>query len=150
SRENFVVKVDYNSGDLVWIFGDPTKYWYTFPSLRAKALTLADGGLYPIGQHAVSITRDGLLLLFNNGAQSLNQPAGQPSGASRTYSAVSAYVIDRSALTAREAWRFDYGQTIFSTFCSSAYEMGDGAILISYALADGGTHARLVGLTPAH
>ena len=52
SRENFVIKLDHKTGQIIWIFGDPTKYWYTFPSLRAKALTLAPGGLYPIGQHA--------------------------------------------------------------------------------------------------
>src|SRR5207302_1325751 len=137
-------------GEVIWILGDPTKYWYTFPSLRAKALTLADGGLYPIGQHAVSITRDGLLLLFNDGAESFNQPAGQPSGASRTYSAVSAYVINASALTAREAWRFDYDQTVLSRVCSSAYEMLDGSLLITYSVADGGNHARVVGLDSAH
>lgn len=59
SRENFVIKLDYSTGRIIWILGDPTKYWYTFPSLRAKALTLAPGGLYPIGQHAVSISSDG-------------------------------------------------------------------------------------------
>jgi hypothetical protein len=36
SRENFVVKIDYRTGAIIWILGDPTKYWYTFPSLRAK------------------------------------------------------------------------------------------------------------------
>ncbi len=53
SRENFVVKIDYSTGAIKWIFGDPTKskYWYNSPSLRAKALTLAGGGLYPDGQH---------------------------------------------------------------------------------------------------
>jgi hypothetical protein len=150
SRENFVVKVNYASGDIVWIFGDPTKYWYAFPSLRAKALALDPGGLYPIGQHAVSITSDGLLLLFNDGEPSLNQPPGAPAGASRAYSAVSAYSIDPSALTAREMWRFDYDQTILSTFCSSAYEASGKSILVDYAMADGGTKARLVGLGADH
>src|SRR4029077_11527523 len=91
SRENFVIKVDYNTGNIIWILGDPSKYWYTFPSLRAKALTLAPGGLYPIGQHAPSITSNGLLMLFNDGAGSFNQPAGAPAGDTRTYSTVSAY-----------------------------------------------------------
>ncbi len=150
SRENFVVKLDYVSGSIVWILGDPTKYWYTFPSLRAKALALEPGGLYPIGQHAVSITSDGLLMLFNDGEQSLNQPPGAPPGASRAYSAVSAYAIDPSALTAREVWRFEYGQTILSTFCSSAYEASGKSILVDYALADGGTNARIVGLDANH
>ena len=147
SRENFVVKIDYASGDLVWILGDPTKYWHGFPSLAASGLVLAAGGLYPIGQHSVSITHDGLLLLFNNGLASFNQPSGAPVGENRSYSAVSAYAIDGGSRTAHEAWRFDYGQSILSDFCSSAYESGAGAsVLVSYAVADGRTHARLVGL----
>jgi hypothetical protein len=146
SRENFVIKVGYHTRDVIWIFGDPTKYWYSFPSLRAKALVLEPGGLYPIGQHALSITPDGLLLLFNDGAPSFNQPTGAPAGVSRAYSAVSAYAIDPSGLTAREAWRFDYGQTILSSICSSAYEGSGNSILIDYADADAGTKARLVGL----
>ena len=39
-------------------WGDPTKKWYQFPSLRKFALTLAPGSLPPIGQHAPSITYD--------------------------------------------------------------------------------------------
>src|SRR5688572_28794485 len=98
---------------------------------------------YPIGQDAVSITHDGLLLLFNNGLGSLNQPAGAPAGESRSYSAVSAYAIDVASRSAQEAWRFDHGQSILSDFCSSAYESGAGAsVLVSYAVADGRTHAR--------
>lgn len=147
SRENFVVKIDYASGSLAWILGDPTKYWHSFPSLAARSLNLADGGLYPVGQHAVSITHDGLLQLFNDGLGSVNQPAGAPSGETRSYSAVSAYAIDPSSRTAVESRRFDYGQSIFSSVCSSAYEAPVGtSVLVSYAVADNGTHARLVGL----
>lgn len=150
SREHFVVKVDYRSGNIVWIFGDPTKYWYTFASLRAKALTVADGGLYPVGQHSLSITSDGLLMLFNNGRRSFNQPAGAPTGIDRTHSAVSAYAIDPVSRTAREAWRFDYGESIYSDICSSAYEGKNGSILVSYAAAEDRTSARLVGLDSNH
>ena len=146
SRENFVIKVDYKSKDVIWILGDPTKYWYTFPSLRSKSLPLAAGGLYPIGQHGVSITSDGLLLLFNNGYPSFRQPAGAPQGETRTYSAVSAYAIDASARTASEVWRFDYGQSIYSDICSNAVQAPDGSVLVNYSAADLRTKARLVGL----
>lgn len=147
SRENFVVKIDYTSGGLIWILGDPTKYWHSFPSLAAKSLTLASGGLYPIGQHAVSITRDGLLQVFNDGQGSFNEPAGAPPGETRSYSTVSAYSIDAAQHGAVEARRFDYGQSIFSAICSSAYQAPMGtSMLISYAVADNATHARLVGL----
>lgn len=145
SRENFVIKVKYQTGEILWILGDPTKYWYTFPSLRAKALDLGPSGLHPIGQHAVSITSDGLLLLFNNGAPSLNHPAGTPAGAGRPYSVVSAYEIDPIARTAREARRFDYGNSVNSQFCSSVYE-ANRSMLVSYSRASDGTRARLVGV----
>jgi arylsulfate sulfotransferase len=150
SRENFVIKIDYRSGNIRWILGDPTKYWYTFPSLRAKALTLAAGGLYPVGQHGISITSNGLLMLFNDGLGSVNQPAGQPAGITRTYSAVSAYSIDTASMTATEVWRFDHDKTIFSEICSSAYESPGQSILVDYAVADNVTHARLIGLGPTH
>ena len=150
SRENFVIKLDYQTGAIEWILGDPTKYWYTFPSLRAKALTLAPGGLYPVGQHGLSITSDGLLMLFNDGLGSLNEPAGEPAGISRTYSAVSAYSIDPSTMTAEEAWRYDAGQMIYSQICSSAYEASEKSILVDYAVADDETKALLVGLDANH
>lgn len=150
SRENFLIKLDYSTGNIIWILGDPTKYWYTFPSLRAKALTLAAGGLYPIGQHGISLTSDGLLMLFNDGLDSANQPAGAPAGAARTYSAVSAYSIDAASMTAQNVWNFDYGQSIYSNICSSAYESAGQWILVDYAVADDYRHARLVGLDPDH
>jgi arylsulfate sulfotransferase len=147
SRENFVIKLDYKTGAVIWILGDPTKYWYTFPSLRAKALTLLPGGLYPIGQHALSITSDGLLMLFNDGLGSANSV---PAGETRTYSAVSAYSIDEKSMTAQNTWNYDAGQTIFSAVCSSAYGAPDKSILVDYAFADKGTQALLVGLDSNH
>jgi hypothetical protein len=149
SRENFVIKLDYTTGAVIWILGDPTKYWYTFPSLRAKALTLGPGGLYPIGQHALSITSDGLLMLFNDGLGSLNAPGGTSAGETRTYSAVSAYSINEKSMSAQNVWNYDAGQTILSPICSSAYETAK-SILVDYAVADDSTKALLVGLDSNH
>jgi arylsulfate sulfotransferase len=150
SRENFVIKLDYQTGRIIWILGDPTKYWYSFPSLRAKALLLSPGGLYPIGQHAISITSKGHLMLFNDGFGSLNQPAGDPAGESRTYSAVSAYSIDTATMTAQNVWNFNAGKTIYSDLCSSAYEAPDTSLLVDYSTADGGAEAMLMGLDLNH
>jgi arylsulfate sulfotransferase len=150
SRENFLMKLDYESGHIIWILGDPTKYWYTIPSLRAKAVTLTNGGLYPIGQHAPSITWNGLVMVFNNGTASFNQPTGQSAGQTRAYSAVSTYRIDARNLLGQEAWDFDYNQTISSIVCSSAYETSDQSILIDYAVAENATKTRLVGLNANH
>ncbi len=145
SRENFVIKLDYATGAPIWILGDPTKYWAQFPSLRAKALTLVGGGDYPIGQHATSITSDGLLMIFNDGTPSLNQPQGAPAGQALSASVVSAYEIDPVAMTAREVWRFAHQPDLASEFCSGAYQAGD-SILVNYAQADGGSTVRVLGL----
>jgi hypothetical protein len=145
SRENFLIKVNYSTHDIVWILGDPTKYWYTFPSLRAKALTLNGGGDYPIGQHGVSVTSDGYVMVFNDGYGSINEPAGEPAGLTRTYSEVSAYSIDTTTMTAQNVWNFNYGQTIYSSVCGSSYEAGN-SYLVDFATADSNQEARLVGL----
>jgi len=147
SRENFLVKIDYATGAIRWILGDPTKYWYSFPSLRELSLTLDNDGLYPIGQHAVSVTGQGRMMVFNNGTASISQPAGAPVGDSRTYSAVSEYEVDEATRTAREIYRFDNGQSIYSGFCSSVYRAGS-SLLVNYAVAERSTRARILALDP--
>lgn len=146
SRQHFVMKIDYDTGAIRWILGDPAKWWYTFPSLRAKAITLPQGDFYPIGQHSITKGFGGTLNLFNNGAPSYGLPPGLPVGEWRKFSVVSAYTIEPDALAGREVWRYAHAKTIESRSCSSAYEAQGGTVLIDYATADGDTHTRLVGL----
>ncbi len=148
SREQFLIKVGYGSGDVRWILGDPTKLWGKYPSLRAKALHVPDGGPYPIGQHSTSITSDGLLLLFDDGFNSQHVPDGGPKGENRDRSFVSAYAIDPGTMTARIVWQFDNG--LYSRVCSSAYEGKDQSVLVDYAVSDGGTTTRIIGLDSTH
>lgn len=146
SRENFLIKLNYLTHDIVWIFGDPTKYWYTFPSLRAKALILDAGGDYPIGQHAVSVTSDGYVMVFNDGQASVNQPPGESAGLQRAYSEVNAYSVNADSMTAHQVWNFNYGQSLFAAYCGSSYEAPGKSYLVDFATANGGAVARLVGL----
>lgn len=139
SRENFVIAIDYVTKKIKWILGDPTKLWYSYPSLRRYALAAPPGTRVPIGQHGLSID-NGRLLLFDNGWASLNQT---PAGDQRTYSAPRLYRIDRRRRTATEVWSFERGQSIFANCCSSIYRSGR-SYLIDYAAAPGGP--RLVGL----
>ena len=130
SRENFVIGLDYQTGAIKWILGDPTKHWYEFASLRAFALTLAPGSLPPIGQHAVSVTHDQDLLLHDNGfASSFQHPVGE----SRTYSSPRKYHLDLANKIATEVWNYGNGQIIYSPICSSVYEDAPLNYLIDYA-----------------
>jgi arylsulfate sulfotransferase len=131
SRENFVICIDYNTGAIKWILGDPTKKWFQFASLRQFALTLGPGTLPPIGQHSVSFTDDDKLLLFDDGQNSLNHvPAGQQ----RNYSAPRKYDINLTTRVATEIWNYPNGQSLFSAFCSSIYEDSPDNYLIDYSI----------------
>jgi hypothetical protein len=104
SREQFVMKVDYDTGAIKWLFGDPKKYWHTFASLRALALDGPADTFWPIGQHSVTLREDGMFMVFNNGAPTFDQPKGQPPGETRAYSAVTAYRVDEAARTVSSTW----------------------------------------------
>ena len=125
-----MICVDYETGAIKWILGDPTKQWYQFQSLRNYALTLAPNSLPPIGEHAISITKDDQLLLFDNGLNSFHHT---PPGASRTYSAPRKYQIDQVNRIATEVWNYPNGQSIYSQVCSSIYEDKPLNYLIDYA-----------------
>jgi hypothetical protein len=151
SREHFVAKLDYDTGTIRWLLGDTAKHWYVnYPSLRALALRVVSGKA-PIGQHSLSITPDGQLLLFNNGLGSLNQLPVAPRGASRTFSTPSRYAIDETAGTAREVWTHeadpDRKRTrLYSDICSSVYEGTPGNYLIAYSVLNQRTSARLLAV----
>jgi arylsulfate sulfotransferase len=142
SRENFVIAIDYDSGTIRWILGDPTKHWYGFQSLRQFSLTLAPGTLPPIGQHAVSMPGD-QLLLFDDGAGSNFQ---QPPGETRTYSAPRKYQIDLGAFEATETWHYYPDPSVYSPFCSSVYEDAPDNYVIDYTLGGPYVYTGLVGL----
>jgi len=142
SRENFVIAIDYDTNAIKWILGDATKYWYQFSSLRAFALTLGPDTLPPIGQHALSVATD-QLLLFDNGVNSLYQ---MPPGENRTYSAPRRYYLDAGGNGATEVWHYLADPPIYSPFCSSVYEDAPDNYLIDYALAGPYVSTEIVGL----
>ena len=147
SRENFLICLDYNTGAIKWILGDPTKKWYQFPSLRRFALTLAPGSLPPIGQHSPSITYDQGVMVFDNGQNSTFQ---SPPGARRFYASPRKYIVDLTAKVATEVWNYPINQSIHCPYCSSIYEDAPHNYLIDYAFVNGGTPrptlAQLLGL----
>ncbi|MDQ3115043.1 MAG: aryl-sulfate sulfotransferase [Verrucomicrobiota bacterium] len=147
SREDFVICLDYESGAIKWILGDQTKKWGQFPSLTLYALDLGPDTLAPIGQHALSITHDQKLLLFDNGYFSAFQ---QPPGVYRPFSAPRKYEIDQEARLATEVWNFEMGQSVFTPLCASVYEDAPFNYLIDYSFVNGFTpdpaYAQLLGL----
>jgi arylsulfate sulfotransferase len=132
SRENFVIALDYRSSAIKWILGDTSKAWYQYPSLRQYALTVPTGGVAPVGQHAVSITYNDKLLLFDNGFPSFSQT---PPGSERTFAVPRKYSLNLNNRTASQI--FSYNRQIISQICSSVYEDAPDNYLVDYAVAGG-------------
>ena len=148
SRENFLICIDYATGAIKWILGDPEKAWYQLPSLRQYALAVAAGSLPPIGQHAVSITYDQDIMVFDNGLNSLFQ---QPPGALRTYASPRKYHLDLNTMTATEVWNYPMDESVYSPYCGSVYEDAPVNYLVDYAYVfeNDTVHARVLGLDAA-
>jgi len=142
SRENFVIAIDYDSGAIKWIMGDPTKKWHQFRSLRYFQLALGPDTLPPIGQHAVSISAD-KLLLFDDGTGSSFQ---MPPGETRTYSATRKYDLDLVNGKATEIYHYLADPSIYSPYCSSVYEDAPDNYVIDYTLGGPYIFTGLVGL----
>jgi arylsulfate sulfotransferase len=146
SRENFVIALDYKTYAIKWILGDTSKAWYQYPSLRKYALTVT-AGVAPIGQHALSITYNDKLLLFDDGLRSFTQ---NPPGNSRKYAAPRKYSLNLTNDTATQI--YSYNRPIVSEICSSVYEDAPDNYLVDYAVAggfmSGNAFAEIVGLQP--
>lgn len=141
-REDFVIGIGYDDDKIKWILGDPDKAWHDYPSLRAFALDYPEGTDPPIGQHAVSFTSAGNLMMFNNGLASYFHT---PSGDSRSTSFPQQFSLNLKKRTATEVWRFDHSPAVWSPIRSSIYQHGT-SYLVNYASEDWGARIRLVGL----
>ena len=140
SRENFVICLDYDTLKIKWILGDKTKHWFEYPSLAQFALTLAPGGLPPIGQHAVSVTLGNDLYLMDNGRFSGFQ---QPPGINLNMSLPRKYAINVAQQTANEVMDYPGTETVYSLFCGSAYEDALKNLLVDYSAIAG--NAEIIG-----
>jgi arylsulfate sulfotransferase len=152
SRENFVIAIDYETGAIKWILGDPTKYWYQFPSLRQFALRLAPGSLAPIGQHGLSIPYDEGLLLHDNGLPSGFPVFSNQPGQARTFSSPRKYQLNLNTKVATEVWNYEQNQSVYSPICSCVYEDAPLNYLINFSSIGLGTPTvfdKLLGLNSA-
>lgn len=148
SRENFLIDIDYETGAIKWILGDPTKKWHQFPSLQKYALSLTGSSLPSIGQHAVSVTFDQGVLVFDNGQNSIFQ---MPPGLQRGFASPRKYKLDLEKRTASEVWNYPQNGSVYSPFCGSVYEDAPLNYLVDYAFVNGGVtgktpYAQLLGL----
>lgn len=147
SRENFVIKIDYETGAIKWLLGNPAKLWYTGFPLSLQPLALTVTGDTPIGQHTLSVSHGGTVLtLFNNGYGNQNLP---DVGDTRMPSTVSVYQIDEQARTAVEVLSLGGSAGVYSPICSSAYRTTSQDVLALFSSPSDDSAPRLLVLNDA-
>jgi arylsulfate sulfotransferase len=130
--QSCVVKIDRKSGDILWIFGEPTGW----PDrLQDKLITMKNGS-WPWHQHAPLITDRGTLLLFDNG-NFQRRPFDEALPIAETHSRIVEYRIDETTLTAEEIWTSDTsGDVPVVSFAMGSVQQlaGTGNIMAGYGM----------------
>lgn len=129
-HQSAVFKLDPDTGELLWILGDPAGWSDDFAPLLLQA---DRDDLWPYAQHAPELQKDGTLVLFDNGNH-----GGTPYTAPRRPegSRVVAYEIDEEARTVRERWSMSHG--LFSSALGDAdVQPQTGNVLAVYGFLRG-------------
>jgi hypothetical protein len=120
-QQSAVVKIERPSGRVAWIFGEPGGWSAKYQPLLFRREGVTE---WPWHHHAPSLTRDGTLLVFNNGLYKTRPFESRPPETD-TVSGALEYAIDPPARTARLVWSSDApGPDAVSTFA-----MGDASRL---------------------
>ena len=129
-HQDAVIGLDYNSGQLKWIIGDPTnwgedyqKYFFT---------PVGDNFEWQWSQHAAMVTPEGYIFLFDNGNnKSKLKDSYVP--AQDSYSRGVMYQIDTTNMAIRQAWQYgkERGSEFYSPYISDVDYLGANHYLIS-------------------
>ena len=129
-HQDAVIGLDYNSGQLKWIIGDPTnwgedyqKYFFT---------PVGDNFEWQWSQHAAMVTPEGYVFLFDNGNnKSKLKDSYVP--AQDSYSRGVMYQIDTTNMAIRQVWQYgkERGSEFYSPYISDVDYLGTNHYLIS-------------------
>ncbi|KAA5547245.1 aryl-sulfate sulfotransferase [Roseiconus nitratireducens] len=126
-----VVKVDRKTGEILWIFGEPSGW---SKELQSKLIQLQGDARWSWHQHAPTFTSRGTLLLFDNGNYRA-RPFNEPTSLAKTWSRAVEYELDEKTLTAKQVWTSETAdeEKVVTIAMGSASETPEkGNILVGY------------------
>ena len=112
-HQDAVINIDYDSGDLNWIIGDSTNWSEEYQKYFFKPV--GDDFEWQWSQHAVMITPEGYVFLFDNG-NNKSKIKDEYVPADKSYSRGVMYKIDTDNMTIEQV--FEYGKERGSEFYS--------------------------------
>jgi arylsulfate sulfotransferase len=102
--QSAVLKIDANTGEIIWIFGEPSGWP---ESLQSKLFRLEGDTRWPWHQHAPQFTKEGTFVMFDNGNYR-SHPFNLPTPVKDTWSRAIEYELDEENLVARQIWTSEY------------------------------------------
>ena len=116
-HQDAVINIDYETGKLNWILGDPTnwseeykKYFFT---------PISDDFEWQWSQHAAMITKEGYVFLLDNG-NNKSKNKEEYISASNSYTRGVMYKIDTDNMTIMQVWQYgkERGSSFYSPYIS--------------------------------
>jgi len=119
-----VFKLDYSSGNILWILNDTSALWYSYPKLKNLALMPLEGCDLPIGQHSpVPLSGNRILMLDNgyDGYERINSEGGLTDGG-KGYSRLVVYEINENNMTVSQDFEYgrEQGEILYSKYAGNA------------------------------
>lgn len=117
-NQDAVIKFSRATGELLWILGDHGNW---NPPWSDKLLAPKGDLAWQFHQHNVSITREGDIMVFDNG-KFRALPFDKPRAAPENFSRAVEYRVDEAAMTVEQIWEFDAGKDTkyYSTYVGGA------------------------------
>jgi len=138
-KQSLVAKIDYETGQLLWILGAHEKWKESF---QDKLLTAVNElgepipvdtvDFWPYGPHAVLPLSDGRLALYDNG--SYRGWYGDESVPAESYSRAVEYKVDEANKTVQLSWEFSADRNIFTPSTGDIDSLGNtDGFLVGFA-----------------
>lgn len=146
-NEDAVVNLDFETGDINWILGDP-ECWPSEMVERYFFKPMDENLEWCYGQHSCQILPDGDVMVFDNGCwRKKSDPEWYPEG--ERYSRGVRYEIDCDNMTIRQKWQYgkERGEEIFSPNISNIDYYKDGHYLVHFG-SNGHVNGRVCTRTP--
>ena len=132
-HQDAVINIDYNSGSLNWILGDPTNWDSEYQKYFFKPI--GSNFEWQYSQHAAMITPEGYVFLFDNG-NNKSKDSNKYVNASSSYSRGVMYQIDTDNMTIKQV--YEYGKERGSSFYSPYISDVDYLAKNHYIISSGG------------
>lgn len=132
AHQDIVVSIDYDSGKLNWLLGDPAGW----PEELVQQYFLRpeqEPFFWSYAVNSVQVLPDGELICFDNGHLRAKK-GGTPLPAEQRYSRVVCYQIDAKRKTVRQSWAYGQqaGNQLYAPYLSNCMQDAAGRLLMNF------------------